>query len=146
MSFALREHTADVAVEATGPTLGATLAAVADGMAAAMCESVPETGGEQFAVTEHGEDLEALCFEYLDRLIVERDVRGVLPVDNEATVTGPDGPDGAGAAGGRWTIEATARGVPLTAVVARDLKAVTYSQMAVEETTDGWRAYVVFDV
>jgi SHS2 domain-containing protein len=31
-------------------------------------------------------------------------------------------------------------------VAARDLKAVTYSEMDISETADGWRAYVVFDV
>ena len=35
MSFALREHTADVAVEAEAASLGGVFGAVADGMAAA---------------------------------------------------------------------------------------------------------------
>jgi SHS2 domain-containing protein len=84
-----------------------------------------------------------LLFDYLDELIYERDVRGVLPVDNEATVSGPsapgDGPD-------VWAVTATARGVPLSGVEARDLKAVTYSEMDLSETAEGWHAYVVFDV
>jgi SHS2 domain-containing protein len=135
-TFALRDHTADVAVEATGPDLGATFAAVADGASAAMCEDVPP-GGDRFAVTVRAESREALLFDYLDRLIYERDVRAVLPVDNEATVTAVDG---------EWTVEASARGVPLSAVAAREVKAVTYSQMAVERVDGGWRAYVVLDV
>jgi SHS2 domain-containing protein len=135
-TFALRDHTADVAVEATGPDLGATFAAVADGASAAMCEDVP-AGGERFALTVRAEGREALLFDYLDRLIYERDVRAVLPVDNAATVTEDDG---------AWTVEASARGVPLSAVVAREVKAVTYSEMVVERTDDGWRAYVVLDV
>ncbi len=36
MGYALRDHTADVAVEATGGTLSAVFAATADGMAATM--------------------------------------------------------------------------------------------------------------
>jgi SHS2 domain-containing protein len=36
--------------------------------------------------------------------------------------------------------------VPLAEIVAREVKAVTYSEMAIEETDDGWRAYVVLDV
>jgi SHS2 domain-containing protein len=31
-------------------------------------------------------------------------------------------------------------------VTARDLKAVTYSEMDLSETADGFHAYVVFDV
>ncbi|MDS0276198.1 archease [Halomicroarcula sp. S1AR25-4] len=136
MPFDLREHTADVAVEATGETIDETFAAVADGLAAAMCESVPEEGS-RFDLTVTAESREALLFDYLDQLIYERDVRNVLPVDNEATVSG---------GGEEWRVDASARGVPLSAVTAREVKAVTYSEMALEATDDGWRAYVVFDV
>ncbi|MFB6167641.1 MAG: archease [Haloferacaceae archaeon] len=135
-SFALRDHTADVGVEATGQTLGDAFAACADGMAAAMCDSIPDCG-DRFAVTVRAEGREALLFDYLDRLIYERDVRAVLPVDSEATVSGT---------GTEWVVEASARGVPLDRVRAREIKAVTYSEMAVEETAAGWRAYVVLDV
>ena len=135
MSYDLREHTADVAVEATADSLGAVFAAVADGMAAAMCEDVPASGQRRdISVTAEGR--EALLFDYLDDLIYERDVHSVLPVDNEATVT----EDGA------WHLDGSYRGVALADVTARDLKAVTYSEMDVSETADGWHAYVVFDV
>jgi SHS2 domain-containing protein len=134
-SFELQAHTADVAVEAHGTDLGETFAAVADGLTAAMCEAVPETG-ERFPVTAHAESREALLFEYLDELIYQRDVRDVLPAFHEARVHVRD----------EWVLEGSARGVPLDDVVAREVKAVTYSEMRVEETDDGWVAYVVFDV
>jgi SHS2 domain-containing protein len=138
MSYDLREHTADVAVEATGETLGETFAAVADGMAAAMCDEIAESGDRRdISVTAEGR--EALLFDYLDELIYERDVRSVLPVDNDATVS-------TDAESEKWSLAGSYRGVPLSAITARDLKAVTYSDMSVEETADGWRAYVVFDV
>ncbi|WP_436931205.1 archease [Halosimplex halobium] len=156
MSFSLRDHTADVAVEASGESLDAVFGAVADGMAAAMCDEIPAEGGERFEFTVAAEGREALLFDYLDELIYERDVRGVLPVDNEAAVRGPgvrdsDGTDrGAGTDAGdgnaAWHLSGSARGVPLDAVEARDLKAVTYSEMDLSETADGWHAYVVFDV
>jgi SHS2 domain-containing protein len=148
MSYELRPHTADVAVAATGGDLDETFAAVADGLAAATCDEIPNTG-ERFSLSVRAEGLEALLFDYLDRLIYERDVRGVVPVDNEATVT----EDGA-----EWVIEASARGVPFADVTARDVKAVTYSEMRIEaregprsagdrlEADDGWEAYVVLDV
>lgn len=137
MPYELRDHTADVAVAATGPTLDAVFGAVADGLAAAMAEDVPD-GGERFALSVAAESREALLFDYLDDLIYERDVRAVLPVDNEASVTAGD--DGA------WHCEATARGVPLSTLHAREVKAVTYSEMDLTETDGGWDAYVVFDV
>jgi SHS2 domain-containing protein len=136
MSYELREHTADVAVEAAGDTLSETFAAVADGMAAAMCEDVPEGGG-RLGVSVTAENREALLFDYLDRLIYERDVQSVLPVDNGATASRDRG---------TWRVEASFRGVPLADVTARDLKAVTYSDMDISRTDRGWHAYVVFDV
>jgi len=135
-SFELKEHTADVAVEATGPSLGAVFAQVADGMAAAMADEMPETG-DRFAFEERAESREALLFDFLDRLIYERDVREVLPVDHDVEVSRDDGV---------WIARGSARGIPLADVVARDLKAVTYAQMDLSETPDGWHAYVVFDV
>ncbi|WP_135830474.1 archease [Halorussus halobius] len=144
MGYELRDHTADVAVEATGPTLGATFAAAADGMAAAMCDGIPDAGGERFAVAVRAESREALLFDYLDELIYQRDVRGVLPVDNDAEVRDPGGD--APNRDGEWALSGTARGVDLAGLGARDLKAVTYSEMALEAVDDGWRAYVVFDV
>lgn len=134
--FELREHTADVAVAATADSLGGVFAAVAEGLTAAMCDSVPATG-DRFAFRVGAESPEAALFDYLDECIYERDVRGVLPVDHRATVRGE---------GDEWVVEASARGVPLSAVTARDVKAVTYSEMELTETEDGWRAYVVFDV
>ncbi|WP_232686016.1 archease [Halobacterium zhouii] len=136
MSFRLRDHTADVAVEANADSLGGVFAAVADGLAAAMCDEIPDSG-ERFTVTERAESREALLFDYLDRLIYERDVRGVLPVDHRVEVSQLDG---------EWVVEASARGVPLNEVHAREIKAVTYSEMRLEERADNWFAYVVFDV
>jgi len=135
MAYELRAHTADVAVEATGERLGDAFAAAADGMAAAMCEEIPAVG-ERHDVAVTAEGPEALLFDYLDQLIYERDVRGVLPVDNEGAVEADE----------TWRLSGSYRGVDLDAVDARDLKAVTYSEMTIEETPDGWRAYVVFDV
>jgi SHS2 domain-containing protein len=136
MSYELRDHTADVAVEASAATLGAVFAAVADGMAAAMCDDIP-AGGASHPVSVTAESMEALLFDYLDELIYERDVNEVLPVDNDGIVRETNE---------EWQFEGTYRGVPLSDVVARDLKAVTYSEMEITETDDGWRAYVVFDV
>ncbi|MCU4719218.1 archease [Halapricum hydrolyticum] len=136
MSYELREHTADVAVEATGKTIDAVFGAVADGLAAAMYDDPPEEG-DRFELTRTAESREALLFDYLDELIYQRDVRGVLPVGNEATVR--ETSEG-------WTVEASARGVPLSLITAREVKAVTYSEMQLERTDGGWRAYVVFDV
>jgi SHS2 domain-containing protein len=136
-SYRLRDHTADVGVEATGDTLGAVFAALGDGLAAAQCDEIPADVGDRFSVSVRAEGREALLFDYLDQLIYERDVRSVLPVDNDASVARD---------GEAWVVDGTARGVPLDRVEAREVKAVTYSEMRLEETDEGWEAYVVFDV
>ena len=136
MSYRLRDHTADVAVEATAPSLAGAFAAVADGLAAAMCDEVPATG-DRFDIEVRAESREALLFDYLDDLIYQRDVRAVLPVNNEVEVR-EDGEE--------WVVTGSARGVPLAQLSAREIKAVTYSEMDLSETDDGWHAYVVFDV
>ncbi|MFQ3319541.1 MAG: SHS2 domain-containing protein [Natronomonas sp.] len=136
MSFELRRHTADVAVEATASDLASTFEDVAAGLTAAHCESVPDGVGDRFHLGVRAESREALLFDYLDELIYERDVRSVLPADHEVTIHW----------NGVWALEASARGVPLDAVDAREIKAVTYSEMELAETDTGWRAYVVFDV
>lgn len=136
MSFELREHTADIAVAATADTLGAVFATVADGLAAAQCDDIPPTG-DRFSIKETAETRESLLFDYLDRLIYERDIRNVLPTDHDATVTQKTT---------TWQIHATARGVPLTDIDGREIKAVTYSDMDLTQTPNGWTAYVVFDV
>jgi len=73
-------------------------------------------------------------------------VRGVLPVDNEVEIREGASDDGDRARGSEWVATGSARGVPLVGLGAREVKAVTYSEMALAETDDGWRAYVVFDV
>lgn len=142
MGFELRDHTADVGVAATGETLPEVFSAVADGLAAAMCDDVPGDTGDRFSLSVTAERREALLFDYLDELIYLRDVRGELPVDNRVESIG----DSANTEGEAWTLTASARGVPLAAIDAREVKAVTYSEMRLEEMDDGWKAYVVFDV
>jgi len=176
MSFELRDHTADVAVAARGSGPEEVFAGVADGLAAAMCDEIPEgengdhEDSDRFSFAVEAGSREALLYDYLADLIYERDVRGVLPVDNEVAIRNPgrdatdtaenggtedDATGGESAAGGRtdddspagsWHLDASARGVPLDAIDAREVKAVTYSEMVVEEVGEGWHAYVVFDV
>ena len=166
MGFRLRDHTADVAVEATAPELGGLFGAIADGLAAAMCDSIPEEGGDRFEIECRAEGIEALLYEYLDQLIYERDVRLVLPVENAAEITSLQDTDGDTDTDGgtdtdgaesavqdthtkntdEWIVTASARAVPLDTVTARDIKAVTYSEMTVEQREGGWYGYVVFDV
>lgn len=137
MSYELRPHTADVAIEATGGSLDELFAAIGDGMAACMVDEVPPDSGDRFEVAVGASDLEALLFDYLDELIYQRDVRNVMPVDNRATIDTTDS---------GYVLEGSFRGIPLEELTAREVKAVTYADMAIEETDEGWRGYVVLDM
>jgi SHS2 domain-containing protein len=135
MSFELRDHTADVAVAATGESPGETFAAVADGLAAATCDEIPD-GGDRYSVGVHSEGQEALLSDYLDDLGHQRDVEAVLPVDNEAEVFFR----------GQWILRGSFRGVPLSRVDAREVTAVTDSEISLDRTEDGFEAFVAFDI
>lgn len=135
MTYDLRSHTADIAVEATGETLDEAFAAAASGLTATHCEEILE-GKTHFSFTVTAESREALLFDYLDELIYQRDVRNVLPTNHSVSVTETD----------TFTLAASADGVPLEDIEAREIKAVTYSDMELEETESRWRVYVVFDV
>lgn len=137
MSFELRAHTADIAVEATAESLDELFAAIADGMAATMVDDIPQGVGDRFELAVEATDLEALLFDYLDELIFQRDVRNVMPVDNQSRIEETK-------AG--YALSGSARGVPLEGLSAREVKAVTYADMTIEQTTTGWRGYVVLDM
>lgn len=137
MEYELVDHTADIGVRGSGSTLGDAFAAVADGMAACHVEEVPTGGEKELAITESAAELDTLLFDYLDTLILERDLQNVLPVNNEAAVT---------ETGDGWVVEATAEGYPLEDLSAREVKAVTYSEMDIAETEDGWELFVVLDM
>ncbi|MFC7213222.1 archease [Saliphagus sp. GCM10025334] len=126
-------------------------------------ESDADSDG-RFTLEVRAESREALLFEYLDELIYLRDVRLELPVDNrvrklerieedagdESEGTGDEDaleePASGDGHADRWRLEADARGIPLSTIDAREVKAVTYSEMRLEAVDGGWEAYVVFDV
>ncbi|WP_121740796.1 archease [Natronorubrum halophilum] len=150
--FELQDHTADIAVEAAGDSLEEVFAAVADGLAAASCDEIAAETGEVFSLSVTAESREALLFDYLDELIYLRDVRAELPVDHRVETIGrpTDRRDGEDTDADDWSLEASARGVPLAELDAREVKAVTYSEMRLERASgaddEDWEAYVVFDV
>jgi len=148
MSYTLREHTADIAVEATAPTLAALFESVGDGLTAASCETIAE-GGDQFEFTVTAESREALLFDYLDQLIYERDVRLVLPADHRCTIAESDDPESDDSESNdeaMWTVEVTARGVPSTPSPPGRSRLSPTPRWSLDRRGGEWYAYVVFDV
>jgi len=148
MSYTLREHTADIAVEATAPPSRRCSSRSATGLTAASCETIAE-GGDRFEFTVTAESREALLFDYLDQLIYERDVRLVLPADHRCTIAESDDPESDDSESNdeaMWTVEVTARGVPSTPSPPREIRLSPYSEMVLDRRGGEWYAYVVFDV
>lgn len=136
-TFELKSHTADVAIEATAPTLEGVFEAAGDGLAAAHVEELPVGDGSTVSLDVRAESKTALLFDYLDRLIYVRDVEDVLPVDNTVTIHHEND---------EWILEGTATGIPTSELAAREVKAITYSEMKLEERNGQFYAYVVVDV
>lgn len=152
MPYELIEHTADTGFTATGETLDEAFAAAVDGFAAIVHQDadVEPDGTDTVSVT--AENLEALVFDFVGKLIYLQDAEARLVCGAEhVAVSPPGGMDPAEAlasdADGDWTVEATIgtatleRGMGLL-----DIKGPTYNEMRVEETEDGWLLRTVLDI
>lgn len=137
MSYILLDHVADVKFHAEGGSLAEALASVVDAFA-------DITGGHDLQPTDtrvvdvEAENLEALVFDFLDRLIYLQDVEGVAVV-GAIEVTIHD-------AGEDLAARAEVDTAPIESdTPLLDIKAPTYSEMVVEES-DGWTVEAVLDV
>lgn len=137
MSYVLLDHVADVKFRAEGGTLAEALGSAVDAFA-------DITGGENLdaddtrSVEVEAENLEALLFDFLDRLIYLQEVDGVAVVGSSEVSLHE--------AGEELAVRAeldTATIEDETALL--DIKAPTYSEMRVEES-DGWTVEAVLDV
>lgn len=117
-----------VALRARGATLGSVLAATANGVVSVRWPRTPATGSERHDAAAVADDPAGLLFDYLDELSYQRDVRGVVPVDNEASVA---------ERGDRLRLSGSFRGVnPEGDPTARQV--VAAADPPVARTDDGW--------
>lgn len=128
-SFETRE-TADGAtlVRARGRTLGTALAATADAVVESRWPSPLDPGPERLDAAATGDDPTSLLFDYLDELAYQRDVRGVVPVDNDATVE---------ERGGRLRLSGTFRGAEPSAG-GQNRRVAASADPPVYRTDEGW--------
>ena len=133
--------TADVAFEAWGATKEETFLAAADATLNTMVEEIGTVAPRERRVFSLAADsLDLLLFELLQELVYRKDAeRLLLRVRNmriEETRSG-------------YRLHADAYGEtiePGRHPLLADVKAVTLHRLAVERTSDGWRAVVVLDV
>ena len=133
----LFEHTADLGLRATAPTLDAVFAEMAECLFAAIVEDLSAVRPEAVHRFEFaGADREYLLFDWLRELLYRFDAEHVLYRRFEVRVR-DDG------------LTATAWGEPLDParhVLSHEVKAITYHELKVTPTADGWLAEVIVDI
>jgi SHS2 domain-containing protein len=133
----LFEHTADLGLRATAPDLDALFAEMAACLVSAMVEDPTSVRPAQEVQIElAGDNREFLLFDWLKELLLRFETDRVLfaAFDVRVTDTG---------------LTATARGEPYDParhVLAHEVKAITYHELKVEKTADGWLAEVIVDI
>ena len=134
-SFEILEHTADVGLRARAASLEDLFGTATRGMAVIAGAWHPGEGAA-VSIEVDGDDLAGVLVEWLSEALYEQDARnaslGAATLDEVNTV------------GARGTVVVRRfAGEPSEGV---QIKAVTFHQLAVEPTDDGWVATVFFDI
>ncbi len=134
MSYEILGHTADIKFRATGETLSEAFEGATRAFGEIVAQDETPEADDVTGVEVEAEDVEALLFDYLARLIYVQDVEGVVVVDGDCDATAEPP-----------RVEATLRVAPNEGGLL-DIKAPTYNEMVVEETDDGWTLEAVLDI
>ncbi len=145
LRFEILEHPADVGFLAFGATLEELFGSAALALLSLGCEVAAVEQREQREMETTGADLEALLFSWLAEILAVADAEQLVFRRVEITELTP--PDHNLRTPGR--IRGVARGEKFDKLRHRAgtyIKAVTYHQLRVEQTSEGWRAQVFLDV
>jgi SHS2 domain-containing protein len=131
------DHTADLGLRARAADLGTLFAEAGQALLSALVEN-PEAVAPARAVEVKlpADDLEYLLFDWLKALLYYFDAERLLLSRFDVKV-------------GEGGLEATARGEafdPARHEPAHEVKAITYHDLKVEQTPDGWLAEVIVDI
>ena len=134
MAYRILDHTADIGIEATAPDIPALFSEAVRATAAIVLDAEPgESGSDPVPVAVEADDLGALLAALLGEALWTFESTGRLPVNAELEVSDSS------AAGTFGVMDEATIGGPA-------IKAVTYHQLLVERTSEGFRAQVFFDV
>lgn len=132
---------ADVAFRAWGATLEDVLTAAAEATMNVMVGELSSIGRTVTrTVTAEADAPDLLLVNFLQELIYYKDAERLL-LRPERVQTGRQDH--------RWTVRATLRGEPLDPQkheLKVDVKAVTLHRLRVEQTPEGWDAFVILDI
>ena len=136
-SFEILEHTADLGIRITAPSLPELFAAAAEALVSVVLDPARIEPKREYAIEASGEDLDALLVNWLNEIVYLLDGARVAPariaVDelNEARVVGR-------AFGEPRDVEKHPHRITV--------KAVTYHQLRIEQRAGQWRADIFLDV
>jgi SHS2 domain-containing protein len=138
MKYELLEHTADAKFRAYGATREEVFANAVQGMTAIVADPAKLGTEKAFHVSVKAGSLQNLLFDLLDEILFLHDTEKFLPARADAlTVVERNG---------HFVLDATLRGDDARKW-GGNLKAVTYSEMVVEETEEGrWLIQAVIDI
>lgn len=135
--YELFDHTADLGIRGFGRTSEEIVEAMTAGFYAAVGDLALREGGETCRVTVTGEDEAVLLRDYLALLLLrlERHLQ-VLKIDRVVRF-----------GGGELSVEGTWRGVDEErSEFLREVKAITYHELSLVRTEQGYEARVIVDI
>ena len=140
MPFRFFDHTADVGVELSAPTLSALFEEAALALSAVLSGSGRVDPRLRVSVSLTASSIEQLLVDWLAELLGRFDVELWLTGAVEVTVDCGDG---------RCSLQALVAGEPLDTrryPSALPVKGITYHRLRVQQTAEGWCATVILDV
>jgi SHS2 domain-containing protein len=135
--FTFLDHTADMGIKVTGPTLEDLFENAGQSLMEIMIKKRPAGKTSLFSLSVSGEDLPDLMVRWLGEILYlfEGDSKIVMDIDIDVLA--------------ETRIDATLHTVPFNPKlheVVTEIKAVTYHQIEVARRKDGWQATVIFDL
>ena len=135
--FEIINHTADIGIIAYGKNAGDLFVNAGKGLFNLIIDPEQVTASEAYIVEVKGEDREALLVNWLNELIYLFEAKGEVFKDFQIISI-------------RETeLKARAMGEKINPEkhrFHREVKAATYHQLRIEQTVNGWRAQVIFDI
>ncbi len=138
-SYIFVEHTADAKFIASGKSLEEAFENSAAAMLSIIAkhDSIKPTKKKQIAVSS--DDIKGLLYSFLEELLFLIDAEGFIASGFEKTRIEKTGSS--------YKLRTTALGSDITECETHgEVKAVTYNDMEIEETSKGWKAIVVVDL
>ena len=136
-TYRLFDHTADIGVEISAPTLQSLFETAAESLFDLLADTSSVSAREERSVVVAGADLDDLLVRWLAELLYMHDAEGWL--FSRFAVPSVAGERLEGVAAGELYDPGRHR-------IKTEIKAVTYHQAAVTRTENGWKARIVFDV